>query len=404
MAFNLTLLFILFLDSVFAPRLVDELDVYSSYIILLIDLAFRLHKGIIIFLLASSVFLLGYRRYRMRPGVCKDFMVFFLSLIMLLMILEFGLRHYYPKLGVFKPLDWCMGEGHTYRYDIPVAGGGTKLVENTMVENGFRLWGDTGSDKKAMVLGDSYTMMIYVSLNETWYSRLQLEFPDTDFFVHGCWGYGTVQQYLILEKYFDEIKPDLLIWQFCSNDYLTNSRDLALRQGITYVCTPVPYLDGQDIIYRPVRLPWIRGKSRVFSILYNWYETFYTNTYTYLMGRIGWDGTSGLHELLLETSIDPDSQHRKAVETTEAVFRLVDRETGDTPILLFNACGEISADEKGICSLEDVTCIPGVYERIRGRWNLGEQVFVEGDSHWNTYGNSLVADMLEDYFRENRIL
>ena len=38
----------------------------------------------------------------------------------------------------------------------------------------------------------------------------------------GGGGYGTLQQYLLLKKYFNKINPDIIIHQFCENDFEIN--------------------------------------------------------------------------------------------------------------------------------------------------------------------------------------
>jgi alkylation response protein AidB-like acyl-CoA dehydrogenase len=40
--------------------------------------------------------------------------------------------------------------------------------------------------------------------------------------VYGGHGYGTLQEYLVIDKYIDEIKPDLILLQVCSNDFTNN--------------------------------------------------------------------------------------------------------------------------------------------------------------------------------------
>ena len=44
------------------------------------------------------------------------------------------------------------------------------------------------------------------------------------FWSGGGGGYGTLQQYLLIKKNLDKIKPDIFIHQFCENDFENNSK------------------------------------------------------------------------------------------------------------------------------------------------------------------------------------
>ena len=84
----------------------------------------------------------------------------------------------------------------------------TKISTNNY---GFRKWGNLKSlSLKIFIVGDSFTMSMYASDNQTYYSILA-DNLDTEVFTYGCSGYGTLQEYMIINKYFDTIKPDIVI-------------------------------------------------------------------------------------------------------------------------------------------------------------------------------------------------
>jgi len=120
--------------------------------------------------------------------------------------------------------------------------------------NGFRTIEEdlTNSRKKIitiLVIGDSFTGGAYASNNDMWYAKLQQNLP-VRVLAHGQSGYGTFQEYLLFKRLSKEIKPDILLIQFCpndvSNDYLEYSNYSIVR--------------GQDLIR-----PYFKNGKAVFN-------------------------------------------------------------------------------------------------------------------------------------------
>src|SRR5262249_20470414 len=88
---------------------------------------------------------------------------------------------------------------------------------------GFRIFGNVSSGKRRMfVVGDSFTQAQDASDDKTYYALLGQRL-DFEVFAYGVGGYGNLQEYMILDRYFDEIHPDLILWQFSVNDIVNNS-------------------------------------------------------------------------------------------------------------------------------------------------------------------------------------
>ena len=51
-------------------------------------------------------------------------------------------------------------------------------------------------------------------------------------FAYGAGGYGTLQEYLILDEVVDHIRPTMLLWQFCSNDFINNDHALEVAGAL----------------------------------------------------------------------------------------------------------------------------------------------------------------------------
>ena len=51
-------------------------------------------------------------------------------------------------------------------------------------------------------------------------------------FAYGAGGYGTLQEYLILDEVIDEIQPTTMFWQFCNNDFTDNDHALEVASTL----------------------------------------------------------------------------------------------------------------------------------------------------------------------------
>ena len=98
--------------------------------------------------------------------------------------------------------------------------------------NRFREYGNINNDiKKILIIGDSFTCGPYASNNEMYYSLIKKKFEENDinleWFVMGASGYGNAQQFQLLKMYFKEIKPSIILYQFCVNDFFDNSFEIS---------------------------------------------------------------------------------------------------------------------------------------------------------------------------------
>jgi len=62
-----------------------------------------------------------------------------------------------------------------------------------------------------------------VSDEDTYYAIIKRKL-DAEVFAYGAGGFGTLQEYMILDRYVDMIHPSLILWQFCLNDFITTTR------------------------------------------------------------------------------------------------------------------------------------------------------------------------------------
>ena len=98
-----------------------------------------------------------------------------------------------------------------------------------------------------MFLGDSFVWGLDAEAGERFSDRLKPKFPNYRIVAAGVSGYGTDQEYLLLQRLWPQIKPAVVVLVFCSdNDRLDNS------SNIRYEGYQKPYFiigaDGQPVV------------------------------------------------------------------------------------------------------------------------------------------------------------
>jgi hypothetical protein len=81
---------------------------------------------------------------------------------------------------------------------------------------------------RILVLGDSFVWGFDVEQRERFTELVQHGLPDWELINAGVSGYGTDQEYLLLQQLFPKYQPDLVLVMFCAdNDRLENSSNEA---------------------------------------------------------------------------------------------------------------------------------------------------------------------------------
>jgi len=305
------------------------------------------------------------------------------SLLLSLGILELAARVVLGEIEVTK-YGWSTPEETTQQRRVTDTANHVRDVTAAYGRHGFKRWGDIDTDKrKILVLGDSFTESPWVENGEEYYAYLETGLDDVELFVHGAGGYGSLQEYMILDDHIDVIEPDLILWQFCGNDYSNNYYDHDAKSYPDNNRHVRPYLEGGRVVYRyPGPVPWLRTRLRSVAAL----ETLYGD----------------LIHGARRPARDLTEERVEAFQVTSRILSMVRERAGDTPIFLFQAYPEMTPDEERLCSEAGITCIPGVSEHIARREAEGVQVRLD-PWHWNTVGSRIVGEFLVDYFEENRV-
>lgn len=95
--------------------------------------------------------------------------------------------------------------------------------------------------KKILVLGDSFVSNISVEDDEVFTEIMEDSLQDFDVLNFGVNGYGQVQEYLLMEKWFDAIQPNVIVLIiYVQNDFTDNTGNY----GIYF--RPYACLEGSD--------------------------------------------------------------------------------------------------------------------------------------------------------------
>jgi hypothetical protein len=82
-----------------------------------------------------------------------------------------------------------------------------------------------------LFIGDSFVWGYDVEANERFTERLRQELPDQAIVNAGIAGYGTDQQYLLLQRLWDRIKPDVVVLIYCVDNDRRDNRSNARYDG-----------------------------------------------------------------------------------------------------------------------------------------------------------------------------
>jgi lysophospholipase L1-like esterase len=267
----------------------------------------------------------------------------------------------------------------------------TKYIVNykSSSERDFREFGNLNSNsKKILVLGDSYTGGPYASNEKMYYNVIKNIFKKNDikleWFVMGTGGYGTVQHYLLLEKYFKIIRPEIILHQFCTNDFFDNSINIGKLST-----SPNQY-------YR--RPYFINGKitkvntsyAKIYRFLYNYSFIFkkLDQIYNYKQFR--------LHGRFLKEI--PNEFILKSVNNTQVLFSRIRELVGEDTLYFSTNCADdtynyLSDKWENIINNINGFAIVKPGKKLIELKNAGYDVYHEDGGHINEVGNKIYGEI-----------
>ena len=272
-------------------------------------------------------------------------------------------------------------------------------IKFSTTRDGFRVFGDVDTKKKKIfVLGDSFTEGHTVSDGMTYYDYLWKNHENIEIFAYGCGGYGSLQEYMILDRYFDIIKPDIVIWQFHKNDLINNNYFLESASFINNNRMVRPYLKNGKIewLFPRQGYGWIHRLSR-YSYLLKLINIRLEKEKVMKVGSVEYKVTRG------------NKDFDATVATTDEIMGMVRERVGKTPVIAFRAGGwqsnwppEIFPE---ICKKHNIFYLPGVQDFLSTAQKKGYTVNgTPHDSHWNNTGHTIAGKYILDILIKSGLL
>jgi len=343
-----------------------------------------------------------------------------LLLIILIFFGELSLRLYYYyryNINIFNGANqgfiekddkrgWKIASNLKYNVKLKDA---TKNKYDVHVETdqyGFRSYGNLFSNKlKIFFIGDSFTEEIYVSNDKIFHGIIRNTLKDVEVFAYGVSGYGSLQEFMVLDEFIDKIKPDVIIWQFYKNDFRDNDYNLDIQKSLYNNGIPRPYLDLEGkITYQYPKY------DNLFFVLP---EPFSENIrllkiLNQELGRIIniiYKEKMTLDEVVQSPDMNAELQH--SAQLTQMIMQMVKRRAGSIPIYLF--CIDTKQPYfsmiQNICQSVGIPFIDSVPQRLDQLEKEHPYLTKAGDKeHLNETGNRIIAEELIQFFEDNKII
>jgi hypothetical protein len=343
-----------------------------------------------------------------------------LSLILLLLIGELSLRlFYYYKYNINilnnanqglmskdKEKGWKMSENLSYEIKEKDALNNIYHVHIKTNKYGFRLFGNPQSSKvKLFFIGDSFTAAMNVSNDKTFYGIIKNTIKEVDVFAYGAGGYGSLQEYMVINDFIDTVKPNVIVWQFYKNDYLDNDYKLDILKSFYNTGIPRPYLDlNGKITYRYAKydnlffaLPALVSEN--IRLL-----RFLNTELSKILNKISKKETS--FEDIARLPITREELKRSAQITT-MIMQMVKKRVGTIPVCLFCITEEQPYYDtiKNICQSVGIHFIDTIPHNLNKYERENPFSTKAADKeHLNEFGNRIVAEAIIQFLKENRFI
>lgn len=296
-------------------------------------------------------------------------------------------------------LGWKAKENYHFKKTVRIRDGLSHKVNGKTDKWGFRSFGNLkqpANKCRVMIVGDSFTHALEVSDNQTYYSFLAKGLP-MEIFAYGTIAYGNLQEFMIIDEYIDHLKPDILIVQLCTNDFINNSYELEYCSIINNQRLRRPYLSDSGEIYytTPACMPEVRNWFVIHSRLFS----FVFHNLDLLQARIM--GYKSI-EIAIESRQGDLSEYQRSVVVTKTILQKIRKRAKDIGVYAFvvDRAEPFYTDFQNICDAVGITFIDGIAEAVKQSYKRGEFVFVQDEGHWSFKGHEVAGEKLQQYFTD----
>jgi len=323
----------------------------------------------------------------------NEFILFFITSILLFTILEVSIRIYYAfnksanpprhELSAEYP-GWQTIPNSTYHNIIEGCG----EIIHSYQDHGFRVFGSLNTRKtKIFVIGDSYTEAYTVNDGEAFYDVIKKENENIEIFAYGCSGYGSLQEVLIVNKFLDLINPDIILLQFHSNDIADNDYELysflyPSNEGII-----LPYYVNGEV-------KWMERKKGYGWMLAHSYLLRFISVRVGILRYISaLKGPGNKKNPLLG----------RALKTTEDILCLMTNREDAIPVISFSVDHPewLGNGFFEMCEKCGIKHLEGIGQAIEAAKETGSKVdCLPGDDHWNHRAHRIAGEVILRYLIE----
>lgn len=241
-----------------------------------------------------------------------------------------------------------------------------------------------------LFIGDSYTHAHEVSTGSAYYDTFE-KLGEGKFKVYAAaiGGFGTLQEYMLLEEVYNIFKPDYVVWQMCSNDIDNNVFEMDNASFFNNQ-RPRPYYDlktGNILMKNPGF--WLFDLSQGFRFIFPKIVAF---DYRYNTGLMKFMNS------FIELSEDKRKDHeRTGFEIAEVLIKKAVEKYPDTKFIGFSVNDLYDEEFGGIFYNNGA-----LYWQKFAKYMDEHQKYncVPLDAHWNHYGNVVAGKRMFELFEQ----
>ncbi|MEL6673815.1 MAG: SGNH/GDSL hydrolase family protein [Bacteroidota bacterium] len=294
-----------------------------------------------------------------------------------------------------EKLGWKHREGYQFEREVVDKKKRKSTIRFESAKHGFRLYpeGKKDSTARLLIVGDSFTQALDVSSEQNYVNRLAEQLSG-EVFAYGMAGYATLQEAMLVEAYVDRIQPDVVLIQFCSNDYLGNELQV-MRDAFSPEGTRRPYLAGDGSIYYANPLPGWRyfvQRTWLISGIYDWFASFRS-----IESRLK---VSAQARITTEGTAYP--AYATSVDNTRRILQDLQAKLDPVPLAVFSA-DLFRPQEPDLDSVCQTLAIPFLRFPDPVMHPPGDlfQNYAGDGWHWNEFGHQIMANQVQA-FLENK--
>jgi len=298
-----------------------------------------------------------------------------------------------PKhIALDEELGWIATPDYHYQGILVDAAGASYPVDIRTNSHGYRLYGDPAATarKKVLFLGDSYTQAMQVSNDKAYYAILQDQL-GIEVFSLGVDGFGTLQEYMLLDRIIDDLEPDAVVLQFCPNDLINNDYKLEVASAYNNNGLRRPYFEDGEVVYRtPARFPALRQ----FAARYSEFLYFIITRLDRLLPA----PEPPAETLIPEQGLSYPLFAESVAVTDQLLGKIRTRVPPDTPIYAFATDHGPPYYQvfKRLSGEHGLHFIEGPSQALRQAESQGVTTRAADGEHWNDEGHRIVAHVLRD--------